>query len=149
MPAGGHFLIQMGAAGANGAALPTPDAVATPAFNLAAAGGQVYLLVAAPPDHDHRGPVPAPRRGRHGRRRTGSTSFETAATTAAATTTSSLNRSAAGADTDNNTDDFALAAPTPQNAGTGDPAADPPTEHTHRRDPGHRQRHLAVRRRDR
>ena len=37
VPAGGHYLIQMGAVGANGAALPTPDAVALPAFSMAAA----------------------------------------------------------------------------------------------------------------
>ena len=118
----------MGAVGANGAALPTPDAVALPAFNMAAAGGQVYLLSTSTPittTGDQAGAagvvdmVGA----------TGSTSFETAATSAGATTTSSLNRTTAGADTDNNTTDFSLAAPTPQAAGPGTPPP-PPTEHT-------------------
>jgi 5'-nucleotidase len=128
VPAGGHFLIQMSAVGANGAALPTPDAVASPAFSLAAAGGQVYLLSSATPvttTGDQAGAaglvdmVGA----------AGSSSFETEATSAGATATSSLNRSATGADTDNNHADLGLAAPTPQNAGAGTPPP-PPTDYT-------------------
>ena len=128
VPAGGHFLIQMGSAGANGAALPTPDAVATPAFSLAAAGGQVYLLSSSSPittTGDQAGaPGVVDMVGANG-----STSFETAATLAAATPASSLNRAATGADSDNNTVDLSLAAPTPENAGTGTPPP-PPTEYT-------------------
>ncbi|NGZ99582.1 hypothetical protein G5V59_02115 [Nocardioides sp. W3-2-3] len=41
VPAKGHYLIRMSAVGANGAALPTPDATASLA--MAAAGGQVAL----------------------------------------------------------------------------------------------------------
>jgi len=128
VPAGGHYLIQMGAVGSNGAALPTPDAVATPAFGLAAAGGQVYLLSRATPittTGDQAGAagvvdmVGA----------LGSTSFEGAATSAGASATSWLNRDAAGADRDNNTADFSLAAPTPQNAGTVAPPP-PPTAYS-------------------
>lgn len=128
VPAGGHFLIQMSATGPSGAGLPTPDAVATPAFSLAAAGGQVYLLSGSSPvttTGDQAGAagvvdmVGA----------SGSTSFETAATTAAATATSSLNRSATGADSDKNNVDFSLAAPTPQNSGTTTPPP-PPTDYT-------------------
>jgi predicted extracellular nuclease len=128
VPAGGHFLIQMGAAGGTGAALPTPDAVASPAFSLAAAGGQVYLLSSATPIT-----TTGNQAGATGVvdmvGASGSTSFETEATQAAATATSSLNRAATGADTDNNHADFALAAPTPQNAGTGTPPP-PPTDYT-------------------
>ena len=128
VPAGGHYLIQMGAAGANGAALPTPDAVATPAFSLAAAGGQVYLLSSATPITTNGDQAGAPgvvdMVGA-----LGSSSFETAPTSAAASTTSSLNRSATGADSDDNTADFSTAAPTPQNAGTVTPPP-PPTDYS-------------------
>ena len=128
VPAGSHFLVQMSATGANGAALPTPDAVAIPSFSVAAAGGQVYLLSGASPittTGDQAGAagvvdmVGA----------AGSSSFEAAATSAGATATSSLNRSATGADSDNNTADFSLAAPSPENAGTGTPPP-PPTDYT-------------------
>ncbi len=128
VPAGGHYLIQMGAAGTNGAALPTPDAVALPAFTMATAGGQVYLLSSSTPittTGDQAGAagvvdmVGA----------TGATSFEKTPTSAGATPTNSLNRTSTGADTDNNTADFSLAAPTPQAAGTGTPPP-PPTEYT-------------------
>jgi predicted extracellular nuclease len=128
VPAGGHYLIQMGAVGANGGALPTPDAVALPAFSMAAAGGQVYLLSTSTPIA-----TTGNQAGAAGVVDmvgvTGSTSFETAATSAGATTTNSLNRTTAGADTDNNAADFSLAAPTPQAAGPGTPPP-PPTEHT-------------------
>jgi 5'-nucleotidase len=128
VPAGGHYLVQMSGTGANGAALPTPDAVAAPAFSLAAAGGQVYLLSSSSPIT-----TTGNQAGAAGVidmvGATGSSSFETAATSAPATATSSLNRVAAGTDTDNNTADFALAAPTPQNAGPGGPPP-PPTEYT-------------------
>ncbi len=58
----------------------------------------------------------------------GSSSYEGQATAAGATAASSLNRSATGADTNDNHADFVLAAPTPQNAGTGTPPP-PPTEY--------------------
>jgi predicted extracellular nuclease len=127
VPAGGHYLIQMGSAGANGAALPTPDA-GPAGFNLAAAGGQVYLLD---------DPNPITTTGDQSSTphvidmvgATGSTSFEAAATNQPATTTSSLNRSATGTDTDNNANDFSLATPSPQNAASGG-GGNPPTEHT-------------------
>ena len=147
VPAGGHYLIQMSAAGANGAALPTPDAVATPAFSLAAAGGQVYLLSSATPittNGDQAGAtgvvdmVGA----------LGSSSFETAPTSAAASTTSSLNRSATGTDSDDNTADFSTAAPTPAERRHRHAAA-PADRLLDRPDPGHRHRHLTARGRDR
>jgi 5'-nucleotidase len=128
VPAGGHYLIQMSAAGTTGAALPTPDAVAAPAFNLAAAGGQVYLLSTSSPITTTGDQAGAPGVVDMVGAAT-ATSFETTATTSAATATSSLNRSAAGADSDNNTADFSLAAPSPQNAGPGTPPP-PPTDYT-------------------
>ena len=125
VPAGGHYLIQMGTAGANGTALPTPDA-GPAGFQMGAGGGQVYLLdtsaavtttgnqAGAPDVIDMVGVL-------------GSSSFETSATTAIASTTNSLNRTATGGDTDVNTADFALAAPSPQNAA---PVTTPPTAYT-------------------
>ena len=128
VPAGGHYLIQMSTAGTTGAPLPTPDAVATPAFNLAAAGGQVYLLSSSTPVTTNGNQA-----GVAGIvdmvGATAATSFETAATSAPASATSSLNRGATGADSDSNAADFSLAAPSPQNAGTGTPPP-PPTAYS-------------------
>ena len=42
--AGGYYLIQMSATGATGAALPTPDNVASPAIAMAAGAGKVALV---------------------------------------------------------------------------------------------------------
>jgi predicted extracellular nuclease len=125
VPAHGHFLIQMGTAGANGTALPTPDA-GPAGFTMAGAGGQVFLLSQSTPITttgdmknvagvvDMVGADTA-------------TSFETAATDDPASTTQSLNRSATGADTDSNLVDFSLQAPTPENS---NPVVTPPSEHT-------------------
>jgi 5'-nucleotidase len=127
VPAGGHYLIQMGSAGTNGAALPTPDA-GPAGFTMAAAGGQVYLLD-SPDPITTTGDQSATPHVIDMVGASGATSFETAATTQGASTTSSLNRSATGADTNNNAGDFSLAAPSPQNAGSG--GGNPtPTEHT-------------------
>ncbi|MDH2415864.1 ExeM/NucH family extracellular endonuclease [Nocardioides sp. CER19] len=123
VPAHGHWLIQMSGAGSNGAALPTPDATA--GFNMAAAGGQVALqqgtaVIATSGDVstttglvDFVGA-------------TGASSFEKAATKSAATATQSLNRTAGGIDTNDNSADFALAAPTPTNSGTPGGGGDEP-----------------------
>ncbi|MCC6257249.1 MAG: lamin tail domain-containing protein [Chitinophagaceae bacterium] len=45
IPAGGYFLIQMSAEGANGASLPTPDHVANPSIAMAAANGRTALVL--------------------------------------------------------------------------------------------------------
>ena len=116
VPAHGSWLIQMGAVGANGAALPTPDSVASPAFSMAGPGGQVYLLHGTTEITTNGNTVGNPlvvdMVGLNN-----STSFEAAS---GPTTTGDLsaNRDAAGADTDNNSVDFTLAAPTPTNSGT-------------------------------
>ena len=115
---GDHYLIRMSAAG-TGTALPTPDRVASPAISMATAGGQVLLTDGAGPFTqlgdladtddiiDMVGLDPSA---------SGTNSFETAAAPAA-TATQSANRAADGADTDDNSDDFALAAPTPTGCG--------------------------------
>jgi 5'-nucleotidase len=127
VPAHGHYLIQMGAASAtNGKALPSPDAGPF-TFNLAAAGGQVFLLD---------GPTPITTSGDmtgvpHVVDMVGastSTSYETAAA-GSASTSNSLQRGASGSDTDDNAVDFTAAAADPQNSGGSAPPP-PPTEHT-------------------
>ncbi|WP_370288156.1 ExeM/NucH family extracellular endonuclease [Nocardioides sp.] len=130
VPAGGHYLVQMSAAGTTGKALPTPDATAS--YTMAAAGGQVALqrgttVVTATGDMagvdgivDFFG---AP----------GAASFEKRPSASAATAAKSLNRTgtAGAGDSDDNAADFVLADPTPTASGTGapvDPPVDPPVE---------------------
>jgi predicted extracellular nuclease len=118
IPANGTYLIQMSAAGATGDPLPKPDA--SPAnFNMAAAGGQVYLL-----DNASAITTTGNQAGVAGIIDmvgvAGATSFETAAATVAGTTTNSVNRTAA--DADKNHLEFALAAPGPKNSGPATPA---------------------------
>ncbi|HWJ07805.1 MAG TPA: ExeM/NucH family extracellular endonuclease [Nocardioides sp.] len=119
VPAHGNFLIRMGATGANGAALPTPDQ-APGSFAMAASGGQVFLLsqgTAITTSGDMAGvPGVVDMVGA-----SGSTSYEHAAATVAGSSASSLNRTATGADTDSNAADFALAAPSPTNVGGSTP----------------------------
>ena len=114
VPANGTWLVQMSNAGATGVALPGPDQVASPAYTMAAGGGQVFLL-----DQATAITTSGNMAGVAGVLdmvgASGATSFETAATSGAASATQSLTRTA---DTDNNTADFALAAPTPTAADT-------------------------------
>ena len=113
--AGGHWLIQMSDPGAVGAALPTPDSTALPAFALSGPGGQVYLLNGVTPittTGDMAGnPAIVDMVGL-----STSTSFETAVGPTT-NNNNSANRDATGTDTDNNTADFTLAAPSPTNGG--------------------------------
>jgi len=115
VPANGTWLVQMSTTGTTGAALPTPNQVAAPAFSMAAAGGQV-LLQTSSTSLAVSGNVAGSTGTNAGLidmvGASGSTTYETAAA-GTATATSSLNRTAAGADTDNNSADFALAAPSP------------------------------------
>ncbi|MFD7078142.1 ExeM/NucH family extracellular endonuclease [Nocardioides sp. NPDC059952] len=132
--AGAHYLIQMSAAGTTGEALPTPDHTASPAFSMAAAGGQISLqqgtavvatsgsTVGVAGIVDFFGT-------------SGATSFEGAPAGATATATQSLSRTG-GADTDDNSADFTRTTPTPTPTGgepeepeePGDPVAATPAE---------------------
>jgi predicted extracellular nuclease len=123
VPAHGHYLIQMGSSGSNGSALPDPDAGPF-GFSMAQAGGQVFLLSQSSPittSGDMKGVagvidmVGADT----------ATSFESFPTDDAASTTKSLDRSAAGADTDDNQADFNLQDPSPENS---NPVTEPPSE---------------------
>ncbi|TFC90122.1 ExeM/NucH family extracellular endonuclease [Cryobacterium sp. TMT3-29-2] len=113
IPAKGYYLVQGSSNAANGAALPTPNATFGPSF--AGGGGTLFLANQATV-------LTAPATGSL-RNATGiidllgygtSNTFETTVASAASVTTA-LNR-AAGLDTDINTGDFTLAAPTPTNA---------------------------------
>ncbi|MEP9383100.1 ExeM/NucH family extracellular endonuclease [Nocardioides sp. KR10-350] len=125
VPAHGHWLVQMSKSGTNGTALPTPDQTASPAFSMAAAGGQVALqegtsIIATSGDVTGTDGLVDFFGG------SGAASYEGAAATKAATATQSLNRTADGADTDDNAADFTLAAPSPTDSGSGG-GGEPPT----------------------
>ncbi|AKV87734.1 5'-nucleotidase [Microbacterium sp. CGR1] len=129
IPAGGHYLVQAGSNGANGAALPTADVVST--LNPSGTNGTLALVEGTAAVTLTPGSV------------TGvdgvidvlgygtSNTFETAAATPPTgnTDVKSLNRTG-GKDTDDNKADFSLSASiTPQNAGTvPDPDPDPEPE---------------------
>ncbi|WP_165355218.1 ExeM/NucH family extracellular endonuclease [Nocardioides oleivorans] len=125
VPAHGTWLVQMSATGASGAALPTPDQVASPAFNMAAAGGQT-LLQTSSTVLTVSGNVAGAAGIVDMVGASGSTTFETAAAGSASTTVS-LNRNATGADSDSNSADFTTAAPSPTPSGGGgtDPEPEP------------------------
>lgn len=115
IPAGGYYLIQMTTAGANGAALPTPDYLAAPTIAMAAASGRVALvngltaLVGCPAAGSYVDLVG------YGT----STCFEGAAPTTAISTTLAAFRNNNGCtDTDNNGADFSVLAPAPRNGAT-------------------------------
>lgn len=118
LPAHRHFLIRMSGVHSTGARLPTPDAIADPRIGMAARGGQVFLLNGTRPVAGSGDMV--------GNARVvdmvglgSAKSFETAPgpNTSAVR---SANRSAAGADSDDNSADFTLATPSPRNLASDD-----------------------------
>lgn len=120
--AGGYYLIQGNSNAANGAALPTPDA--SLAFAFAGGGGTLFLanqttaLTTPPTGSLVNNPAVIDLLG-YG----SSNTFETTAAAGPSVTTS-MNRTA-GLDTDVNSVDFTLAAPTPQNSGGVVPPEEP------------------------
>ena len=118
VPAGGHFLVQGASNGTNGAALPDPDQVAN-GLNIAAGGGTLFLV-------DGTAPLVAPPTGTAPQPGTvldllGYGTSNTFETTAAAvpTNTESISRADGTAgDTDVNSADFSVGAPTPRSSGT-------------------------------
>ena len=108
----GFFLIQLPSNGANGAALPAADLSTGGSVNPGAGGGTLYVAASAS------GVLPGDASviDRIG----WGTSNAPEGTAATGNTVAlSYQRTAAGTDTDNNAADFAVAAPTPQNAGSG------------------------------
>jgi len=116
VPAHGHYLIKA-ADGTNTAApaLPTPDATTT--FSMAAGAGQVLLIngTSFTGTGNVAGNSNLVDMVGYG---TGNNTFEGATMSANLTNTTSANRTATGADTDNNNADFSSAAPTPENTGS-------------------------------
>jgi 5'-nucleotidase len=125
VPSHGHWLVQMSNAGTTGAALPSPDQVASPAFSMAAAGGQVALQQGTSTITTS-GNVAGTAGIVDFVGAKGASSFEGAATVDAATAAQSLNRTATGADTDSNAADLTLAPPSPTGSGTPDDGDDEP-----------------------
>ncbi|NEN77206.1 ExeM/NucH family extracellular endonuclease [Nocardioides zeae] len=123
IPAGGHYLVQWAKGTGGTKALPTPDATGT--VSASATGGQVWLAstttalnppvgnVTGAPIVDFLGASPT------------SPSYEGAPVTAPPANPTSLQRAADGKDRDDNSLDFVVAAPTPQNSG---PAPEPEPE---------------------
>jgi uncharacterized protein len=112
---GSRYLVQLGSGGATGAALPTLDAIG--GTNLSATSGKVALVTGttalscgancdtAPGVRDFLG--------------YGTANDYEGSPAATLSNTQSATRSTPTADTDNNAADFARAAPTPQNSGSG------------------------------
>lgn len=124
VPAGGHYLVQE-AQGAGGTTpLPTPDAVGSiamsgTAFTVWLANGTTALTPAAD--------GAAVRTGIVDLVGVNSNTFETAKAVGTANATSS---SRTGVDTDNNANDFATGAPSPESAGATPPEEPEPVEAT-------------------
>ncbi len=115
IPAGGYYLIQMSASGANGVPLPTPDYVANPSIAMAAANGRVALvnglvaLSACPATSAYVDLVG------YGT----ATCFEgTGPTTAISTILAAFRNNSGCTDTNNNAADFTIATPAPRNSVT-------------------------------
>jgi hypothetical protein len=102
VPAGGHYLVQLASGGANGSALPTPDATGT--SNLAMSGGKVQIVNSGSSVEDLVGWGSA-------------TLFEgTAAAPALSATTALVRAGSSCTDADDNSSDFTTAAPNPHNS---------------------------------
>jgi 5'-nucleotidase len=114
LPAGEQFVVRMSATAGSASAVPA-DLVASPSVSMAAGGGQVFLT-------DNAQAITATGQ-MAGRDHVidmvgldGSTSYEGTGAGPTATVANSAQRTG-GTDTDNNTADFSLAAPTPTGCG--------------------------------
>jgi hypothetical protein len=117
IPAGGRYLVQLASGGANGAALPTADAIGT--SNLAATGGKVALVSGATALScgASAGSCSAAAGVEDLAGYGSATDFEGSDAAPAGSATNALTRAGGGCtDTDDNAADFATATPTPQNS---------------------------------
>lgn len=113
IPAGGYYLIQMGSAGANGAALPTPDYLANPTISMSGTSGKVALVNSLTALTGC--PVPSATvidMVGYGT----ANCFETAATAVLTATAGGIRNNNGCAETDNNGADFTVATPAPRNS---------------------------------
>ncbi len=115
IPAGGYYLIQMTAAGANGIALPTPDFTASPAVGMSGTAGRIALssdttlLVGCPT----------------GANIIDFVGYGTAATCSEGSPTATLSATSAAfrnnfgcSDNNTNSTDFTVGSPSPRNSST-------------------------------
>lgn len=113
IPAGGYYLIQMSTAGTVGAALPTPDYLASPLINMGQTAGRIALvsdtvnLYACPNTFNVVDLVG------YG---TTTVCSETAAAPALDTLNAGFRNNNGCDDTDNNSADFSIATPAPRNS---------------------------------
>ncbi|HEY3577609.1 MAG TPA: lamin tail domain-containing protein [Gaiellaceae bacterium] len=117
IPAGARYLVQLASGGANGAALPAADATGT--SNLAATGGKVALVddATALSCGDSAGSCSAASGLEDLVGYGGAADYEGTGAAPAGSATNALARAGGGCtDTDDNTADFATAAPDPQNS---------------------------------
>lgn len=113
VPAGGYFLIRMTTTGTTGAALPTPDATASPDIAMSGSNGRVALVNGTTPL------VACPSSGSYidfvgyG----SSTCYEgSAATAPLSSTLAAIRKNNGCTDTDNNGADFDVTTPAPRNS---------------------------------
>ncbi|MGI8524049.1 MAG: ExeM/NucH family extracellular endonuclease [Nocardioides sp.] len=130
VPPGQTYLVQAAAGTGGTADLPTPDA--TSSLAISGSGGQVYLAGSADPVDPGTGNVTSDQVVDFVGWGSSTTSFETARAGATSNTTS-VQRVAG--DTNDNSADFSVAAPTPSNCGTAcgstpPPPPPPPTDAT-------------------
>jgi hypothetical protein len=117
IPAGGRYLVQLASGGANGAALPAPDATGT--SNLAATGGKVALVTSATAltCGASAGSCSAASGVEDLAGYGSATDYEGSGAASAGSATDALTRAGGGCtDSDDNAADFATAAPDPQNS---------------------------------
>ncbi|QSR30897.1 endonuclease/exonuclease/phosphatase [Nocardioides sp. S5] len=125
IPARGHYLIRGSGNAANGAALPTPDV--TSSLSLSGSSGLVILsdqqATLAPATGDIKGATGVVDAVGYGTANT----FETANQGTTTSGTTAATRTATGADTDDNSADFTVAAPDPENTSDVDGGDPEPT----------------------
>ena len=117
IPAGGRYLVQLASGGANGAALPAPDATGT--SNLAVTGGKVAVVdTATALSCGSSAGSCSSASGLEDLVGYGSAAdYEGAGAAATPSATTALSRGGGGCtDTDDNATDFATSAPAPQNS---------------------------------
>ncbi|MEO8771923.1 MAG: lamin tail domain-containing protein [Ferruginibacter sp.] len=115
IPAGGYYLVQMGGAGAAGAALPTPDLIANPTISLSGTSGKVALVNSTTALSGCPAPGTVVDLVGYGT----ANCFEGSAATAVLTVTNAAFRNNNGcAETDNNGADFTVMAVAPRNSAT-------------------------------
>ena len=125
IPARGHYLIRGSGNAANGAALPTPDV--TSSLSLSSSSGLVILsdqqATLTPATGDIKGATGVVDAVGYGTANT----FETANQGTTTSGTTAATRAATGADTDDNSADFTVAAPDPENPSDVDGGDPEPT----------------------